>query len=290
MTLKRDELSVALEALRDRPIVRESRDYALRWEQTRAHAASVRGKVFRAAGALVAACAIAGFGLFVLHQTVHSTRKGLIETAAGQTLAVALEDGSRIVLDRSSRLRVAYTSTGRDLELLDGQARFEVAKDVHRPFRVHTNSAVVVAVGTTFDVAALPSRTKVTLIEGRVNVSALSAPRLVEVPVKVLNAGEQLEVTADGEVLEHEAVNVENVTAWQRGMVVIDDQPLPEALEVMNRYSPIHIVVQGGPALQSRRVSGVFRVGDVETESIILQKYFGLRETGRSESEIVLAR
>ncbi len=290
MTLKRDELSVALEALRDRPIVRESRDYALRWEHTRAHAASLRSKVFRAAGALVAACAIAGFGLFMFHQTVHSTRKGLVETAAGQTLAVVLEDGSRIVLDRSSRLRVAYTSTGRDLELLGGQARFEVAKDVHRPFRVHTNSAVVVAVGTTFDVAALPSRTKVTLIEGRVNVSAISAPRLVEVPVKVLNAGEQLEVTADGEVLEHEAVNVENVTAWQRGMVVIDDQPLPEALEVMNRYSPIHIVVQGGPALQSRRVSGVFRVGDVETESIILRKYFGLRETGRSESEIVLAR
>lgn len=288
MSLKRDELSVALEALRDRPIVTESRDYALRWEQARARAAVVRGRVFRAAGALVAACAIAGFGLLMFHETVHSTRKGLVETAAGQTLAVTLEDGSRVVLDRSSRLRVAYTPTGRDLELLDGQARFEVARDVHRPFRVHTNSAVVVAVGTTFDVAALPSRTKVTLIEGRVNVSAVTAPSLVQ--VKALSAGEQLEVTADGQLLEREAVNVENVTAWQRGMVVIDDQPLPEALEVMNRYSPIHIVVQGGPALQSRRVSGVFRVGDVETEAIILQKYFGLRETGRSESEIVLAR
>jgi transmembrane sensor len=290
MTLKRDELSVALEALRDRPIVTESRDYALRWEQTRARAARVRGRVFRAAGAMIAACAIAGFGLFMFHETGYSTRKGLVETAAGQTLAVALEDGSRIVLDRSSRLRVAYTSSGRDLELLDGQARFEVARDVHRPFRVHTNSAVVVAIGTTFDVAALPSRTKVTLIEGRVNVSAISAPPLVQVQVKALSVGEQLEVTADGQLLEHEAVNVENVTAWQRGMVVIDDQPLSEALEVMNRYSRIHIVVQGGPALQSRRVSGVFRVGDVETEAIILQRYFGLREAGRSESEIVLTR
>jgi transmembrane sensor len=225
----------------------------------------------------------------MFHGTVHSMRKNLVETT-NETLAVALEDGSRIVLDRSSRLRVAYSSRGRDIELLDGQAHFEVARDARRAFRVHTNSAVVVAVGTTFDVAALPSRTRVTLIEGRVNVSALSAPHLVQVQVKALSAGEQLEVTADGQVLERQDVNVENVTAWQRGMVVIDDQPLPDALEVMNRYSPVRIVVQGGPALQSRRVSGVFRVGDVETEAIILQKYFGLRETARTGSEIVLAR
>jgi hypothetical protein len=37
-------------------------------------------------------------------------------------------------------------------------------------------------------------------------------------------------------------------------------------------------------------VSGVFRVGDVETEALVLRKYFGLRETARSEHEIVLTR
>jgi transmembrane sensor len=290
MRLKSDDLSVALESLRDRPIVTESRDYARRWEEASARAASVRGRLLGAAGALVAACAIASFALFIFYGTLHSTKKGLVQTAVDETLAVSLDDGSRIVLDRSSRLRVAYASTARDIELLDGQAHFEVAKDAHRPFRVHTKSAEIVAVGTTFDVTALPSRTKVTLIEGRVNVSAISAPPLVQVRVKALTAGEQLEITADGQLLDTPGVNIENVTAWRRGMVVIDDQPLPEALEVMNRYSPIHIVVQGGPALQSRRVSGVFRVGDVETEAIVLQKYFGLREAARSEREIVLAR
>jgi ferric-dicitrate binding protein FerR (iron transport regulator) len=42
--------------------------------------------------------------------------------------------------------------------------------------------------------------------------------------------------------------------------------------------------------LQSRRISGVFRVGDVETEVLVLQRYFGLREAARSTSEIVLER
>jgi transmembrane sensor len=79
------------------------------------------------------------------------------------------------------------------------------------------------------------------------------------------------------------------VTAWQRGTIVLDDVPLPEALAAMNRYSQTQIVIPG-PALQSRRVSGVFRVGDVETEALALQRYFGLRETTHSDREILLER
>ena len=55
----------------------------------------------------------------------------------------------------------------------------------------------------------------------------------------------------------------------------------------MNRYSTTQIVIRGG-GLQSRRVSGVFRIGDVEIEAIILQRYFDLREVARSPQEIVL--
>jgi hypothetical protein len=32
----------------------------------------------------------------------------------------------------------------------------------------------------------------------------------------------------------------------------------------------------------------VFRTGDVETEALALQRYFGLKETSRSERAIVL--
>jgi transmembrane sensor len=290
MTLKSEELSAALEALRDRPIVTDGRDYARRWERTRVRAASVRDKVFRAAGGILAVGAIATVVFFMLPGMPDQAKKGLVETAVSETLAVELEDGSRIVLDRSSRLRVAYTSARRDVELLEGQAHFEVAKDAHRPFRVHTKSADVVAVGTTFDISAMPSRTRVTLIDGRVNVRTIADNSAPAPRVKVLSPGQQLEITADGELLENPAVNIENVTAWQRGRVVIDDAPLPEALEVLNRYSTTHIVVQGGPALQARRVSGVFRIGDVETEALVLRRYFGLREAGRSGSEIVLAK
>ena len=64
---------------------------------------------------------------------------------------------------------------------------------------------------------------------------------------------------------------------------------LPDALAVMNRYSTLHIVVRDN-ALQSRHISGVFRIGDVDTEILVVERYFGLRETARSADEIVLER
>src|SRR5689334_5411319 len=217
-----DELSSALERLRNRPIVTESRDYARRWERSRARGEHLRGIVFGKAGALaVAACVIAYVAFGLRPMLLPAPAAGnLTETGVGETRTLALDDGSRVVLDTSSRLRVAYTSAARDVELLGGQAHFEVAKDAHRPFRVRTASAEVVAVGTMFDVVALPTRTMVTLIEGRVNVRTIADIAKAEPRVEALTPGEQLGITGDGQLLEKTVVKIENVTAWQRGTIV----------------------------------------------------------------------
>jgi transmembrane sensor len=240
---------------------------------------NTRKFVLGATAAICAAvCCIVGY--------LHTQARNLFATVSGETRPLDLEDGSRIVLDTRSRLRVSYTDGGRDIDLLEGQAHFDVARDSHRPFRVHTPTAEIVAVGTKFDVAILPDRTTVTLIEGKVNVRTL---REAESHVATMVPGEQVQVTPDGRLLDQPSVNIENVTAWQRRTLVLDDVPLPEALSQMNRYSVTQIVVFGQD-LQTRRVSGVFRVGDVETEALALQRYFNLREVSHSDREIVLQR
>ena len=290
MKPERDELSSALEGLRNRPIVTESRDYARRWERSQARVASLRVVLFGSAGVIAAACILAYFGLTLFMVKEGSNRLDLLQTRIGETRALRLSDGSRVVLDAISRARVSFTASARDIELLEGQAHFEVAKDARRPFRVRTKSAEVVATGTMFDVAATPARTTVTLIEGRVNVRSITGSSRGESKLEVLAPGQQLDISSDGRFLgEATDVKIENVTAWQRGSIVIDDLPLPEALAVMNRYSAKRLVVSGS-ALQARRVSGVFRIGDVETETIVLERFFGLKEVSRSENEIVLGR
>lgn len=286
-----DDLSSALEGLRNRPVVTESRDYARRWERTSERLEHLRGLVFGKAGALAVAACVITYIAFALRPTLlpAPSAGSLTETRVGETRVLTLDDGSRVVLDTSSRLRVAYTAAARDVELLGGRTHFEVAKDAHRPFRVRTASVEVVAVGTMFDVSALPARTTVTLIEGRVNVRTIADKAKAASRIEALTPGEQLGITGDGQLLDKTVVKLENVTAWQRGTIVLDDMALPEALEALNRYSSTRIVIVG-ESLQRQRVSGVFRIGDVETEVSVLQRYFDLKEASRSTREIVLER
>ena len=63
-----------------------------------------------------------------------------------------------------------------NVELVEGQALFRVAKDHARPFVVQTAGIRVRAVGTQFDVYRKASGTQVTVVEGRVAVFAPGPP------------------------------------------------------------------------------------------------------------------
>lgn len=96
--------------------------------------------------------------------------RGVYETAVGERRILTLEDGSSVELNSRSRIRVRFAENQRDVELLEGQALFHVAKDRHRPFIVHSDTVRVRAVGTQFDVNRKTTGTTVTVVEGRVAV------------------------------------------------------------------------------------------------------------------------
>jgi transmembrane sensor len=91
-------------------------------------------------------------------------------TSVGEQRMLTLNDGSTIELDSRSRVRVRFSESERDVDLLDGQALFHVAKNSARPFVVYSASTRVRAVGTQFDVYRKPSATTVTVVEGTVAV------------------------------------------------------------------------------------------------------------------------
>src|SRR6185437_8522028 len=75
-----------------------------------------------------------------------------------------------------------YTADARSLTLDRGQARFDVAHDVARPFSVTADGHKVVATGTAFDVDLLGPKLLVTLLKGHVVVLPRSAPTIPWVP------------------------------------------------------------------------------------------------------------
>jgi transmembrane sensor len=64
------------------------------------------------------------------------THDGVYGTDIGERRTLTLADGSSIDLNARSKVRVRFSNAERDVELLQGQALFEVAKDKARPFVV----------------------------------------------------------------------------------------------------------------------------------------------------------
>jgi transmembrane sensor len=285
-----DELWQALEGLRDRPLVAEARDYARRWARSRRRLDHARGVLVRSRGSVIFAAAVASIAGMVLFAWTPPDPARIIETAGIQTRTETLPDGSRVTLNANSRVSVAFTRRSRALTLLDGEAHFEVAKDVQRPFRVRAGRTEVVAVGTVFDVDKQADQTKVTLLEGRVDVRAVSDAGSDNVIVASLQPAQQLSLAQDGHVLSEKAVtSVDGVTAWQRGLISLDDMPLSEALAQVNRYSTV-TVAMADSSLATRRVSGIFRVGDTKAFVSAVERYFGLKAIWKSDQSVVLER
>lgn|GEM_PF-735765 len=74
---------------------------------------------------------------------------------------------------------------------------------------------------------------------------------------------------------------LQKLTAWQQGLVNIDELTLAQAIEEMNRYSTLQLAVEG-PAAEIR-VSGVFRITDSENlaQAVAMTHGLDLRREGR---------
>jgi len=287
---EKDELWRALEGLRDRPVVTEARDYARRWERSRRRLDDARKILRRSRGAIIFATAVTCVVGLAVFTSAPPDPIRIIETTGITTLTETLSDGSRVTLNANSRVSIDFTRQSRTLTLLSGEAHFDVAKDAKRPFRVRAGATEVVAVGTVFDVDKEAVETKVTLLEGRVDVRTLSDDGAGGVIVATLRPAQQLSLAQDGHVLSQKVVtSPDNVTAWQRGLISLDDLPLSEALVQINRYSTITITVADS-SLATKRVSGIFRVGDTKAFVSAIEQYFGLKATWKSEQSIVLDR
>ncbi len=215
------------------------------------------------------------------------------ETGFAERRIVRLEDGSRISLDAGSLLTVKFRAHVRELDLIRGQARFDVAHDAMRPFRVHARNQTVVALGTSFSVDLLGRSVLVTLVEGRVTVTP-DIPRgptdagiRRSTPPTVLSPGQRLVAVADQRPPRIEQVSLDRATAWEAGKLVFEDEPLAMVAERVSRYSRRPIVVDDRRAAE-RRISGVFNAGDVTTFLDTVTQYLPVEVAPATEDRIEL--
>jgi transmembrane sensor len=204
-----------------------------------------------------------------------SEREPAFSTDVGEQRSIALADGSTVELNSRSRIRVRFTSAERVIDLLEGQALFQVASNPNRPFIVHSGAAQVRAVGTQFDVYRTASGTIVTVLEGRV---AVLGSRSLE-----LAAGEQVTMTADA-IRRPKVADVAAATAWRQRELVFNSTPLGQVAEEFNRYNKRRLTI-GDSGLSDFHITGVFSSTDPTSLLRFLRLQPGIR-VHESEDEI----
>lgn len=258
--------------------------------------------------------AVAAAVLFTRGEDSVTESNGFHATAVGQQQRVELADGSVVLLNTDSQIRVDYGSEFRDVNLLRGQAHFTVAANPERPFRVFAGKGRIRAVGTAFSVYVRGDAVDVTVSEGTVALEAVEPAVAVpgagfdprdayrEAPVKALGtltagqfatiSGRTASETGQTATL-HEVASIENSEmsrrlAWTEGMLLFTGEPLEEVVREISRYTMVSIEIPD-PDVAAIRIGGRFPVGETDAMFETLEDTFGLRVTYLSDDHVVLS-
>jgi transmembrane sensor len=202
-------------------------------------------------------------------------------TPIGGVTSVPLKDGSNVTLNTASRILVQMNDTERRIELTQGEAFFEVAKDPARPFIVQAAAKRVIAVGTKFSVRRDGDDVQVVVTEGAV--------RLEDVHSKTsrLAAGAVARTTDSRIAIQSKSVaDAEDFLSWRSGYVVFHETSLADAVAEFNRYNERKIVIADA-GVAAMRLTGKFRYTNYETFVRLLEDTFHI-QARRVADQIVL--
>lgn len=206
-------------------------------------------------------------------------------TPVGGLASVPMSDGSKITLNTDSKIRIALTQTERRVNLEQGEAFFEVAKDSQRPFVVSAGDKRVVAVGTKFSVRRDGDEVRVVVTEGSVRVERGEAGTR---PVTRLAAGSVARASDTGVLVQERPLpEVEEYLSWRAGYVIFRNTALADAVAEFNRYNTRQIVI-ADPAIAAVRIGGNFRAANVEAFLHLLENGFPIH-IEQSEERILLS-
>lgn len=229
---------------------------------------------------------------------------GFYATAIGQQNSITLKDGSVVLLNTNSQMKVEYNQNVRNIELLQGEAYFDVAKNPQHPFRVYAGAGRVEAVGTAFSVRVKENDIGVMVTDGRVKLAArepqgfsqadsiglsnneVGAPQeRYKEALHTLDAGQSATIKNNedsasgntvGPIETIDEAELSQRLSWRDGLLIFNGDSLEQVVDEISRYSPLTIEI-ADPALKAIRIGGQFRIGDIDTMLISLETNFNLR-------------
>ena len=244
--------------------------------QAAKHASQAKSKKWQwLASPLITACVLAVF-LFL-----RPAAPELYFTPEGQRQSFTLADGSQLVLQPNSRISVALSNHKRALELQQGEAFFDVAKDASRPFIIQTPSGKITVLGTQFAVSLATPSPQVTVLEGRVAVAPINT-QAVE-----LTANQQLDFQHAAAGKPPLNVNAKDSLAWRQTRFIFKGEPLTEVTQTLADYFGRPITL-ADPQLEQQTVMAVIQLENFEQALATLSQSLSLKLSYQNDGSAVL--
>ncbi|KAI2690732.1 FecR family protein [Pseudomonas sp. TNT3] len=191
-------------------------------------------------------------------------------SAPGEIRTVTLADQSQVTLDADSAIAVDFSRGERHVQLRRGAGFFSVTH-TGEPFVVDAEKGEVRVLGTQFEVRLQPRGAQVTVLSGRVGVTAQK-----NAEQQILTAGQQV-AYGEGAAEKSHAVDSEAQLAWRQGWLNYYKASLADVVEDLGRYYPGRIVLLNDQ-LAARRVSGSFPSKDPMAVLSSLQGVLGFEQ------------
>ncbi|MDF1576388.1 MAG: FecR domain-containing protein [Bacteroidales bacterium] len=228
------------------------------------------------------------FGLLLTFSWIYVGRNSGLEkvVAENEPVELGLDDGTRVILNRHSRLRYSKTfEEGERKIFLSGEAWFDVSPDTARPFIVDAGAALVKVLGTSFNVNAYKKNpvVEITVESGLVGLSAKQ------------DAGDLIVMKAGSGGTYHKAARElmlipdsdPNTISWKTRELFFEESTLQEVAGLVSRVYGVEVVIVNRE-LASCPITVTFRNQTLEAILKVLELTLDL-QVSREGNEIRLA-
>jgi transmembrane sensor len=197
-------------------------------------------------------------------------------TTASQMQEVHLADGSRVVLNKRSKLTYSDKFNGGKREvLLEGEAFFDIAKDSTKPFVIHTLHSDVQVLGTSFNVRAYKEEPVVVVdvVTGKVAFSDSKGKKKV-----YLLPGDKGTLNKTDDQVAVSETGDTNFNSWQSKRLVFANTRIDRVLGTLENYFEVEFRVSNS-AIYNCYFTGTFDQPSINEVLQVLTLSMGISYT-----------
>lgn len=212
-------------------------------------------------------------------------------TEFGETRSVELSDGTKVILNANTSMRVPRFGFGENTRevKLNGEAFFNVTHTIdNKRFMVKTEENFeVMVLGTEFSVYTRQKGGKVLLKKGKVHVLFSEGQQKKEL---IMKPGDlvTMEKSAAKPVVKPNA-DTQKLIAWTGNRFVFDKTPLSEVAAQLQEHYGIKVEIKDN-RFANRTVSGTFQPESGEELLALLSELFDFRLAREGEAYLILQK